>query len=77
MDRKDWYLMKIVVSENDVFEFHLDTHLYNKVVICAKSFEEAKKRYLQCIEDGIDQELQRMFIEFNKKYYTNLGKEDI
>jgi hypothetical protein len=70
-------LMKIIVSGKDIFEFHLDTHLFNKVILSAKSFEEAKKKYLQCIEDSIDRELQNMIIEFNKKYYTNLGKEDI
>lgn len=69
--------MKIIVKENDVFEFYQDTHLYNKVVIGAKSYEEAKKRYLETIENSIDRELKRMFIEFNKKFYTNLSKDDI
>jgi hypothetical protein len=61
--------MKIIMRDKNVFEFEAEPKDC-KWVGTAQSFEEAKKRYLACIEESIENEIQNMFIEFNKKYYS-------
>jgi hypothetical protein len=69
--------MKILANGNGIFEFHLDEKCDQKLILQADNYEGAKKLFLESISMMVDRELQRMFIEFNKKYYTDLKEKDI
>lgn len=61
--------MKVFMEGKNVFKFEAEPSELTWIGSCS-SFEEAKKHYLKYIEQSIDDELQRVFIEFNRNYYS-------
>jgi hypothetical protein len=61
--------MKIIMTEANVFKFEIEPSDCN-YICSANSYEQAKGSFLSYFEKLIDDEVQRLFIEFNKGHFS-------